>query len=125
MFKALIMDYRDLKVYQKAFELAINIHNETKSFPEDEKYSLTTQIRRSSRSVCSNLAEGYRKRRYRNYFISKLVDADSENTETMLWIEFSKEFNYIDHEIFIKWETNCQEVGALLGYMLKYPEKFS
>ena len=119
------MNYRNLKVYQMAFKLAIEIHHESKRFPEEERFSLTTQIRKSSRSVCSNLAEGYRKRRYKKHWINKLTDADSENSETLVWIEFSKEFKYIDQDQFTSWTTKCSEIGYLLNYMINYPEKFS
>lgn len=70
-----------------AFNLAVKIHDLTKNFPKEEKYSLTDQVRRSSRSVCANIAEGYRKRKYPRYFVNKLSDADSENSETMVWLE--------------------------------------
>jgi len=125
MNKSFSMNYRKLKVYQMAFKLAIEIHRESKKFPEEERYSLTNQIRKSTRSVCANLAEGYRKRRYRNHFINKLTDADSENSETMVWLEFSHEFEYIDQDLFTSWTTICTEIGYLLNYMIKYPEKFS
>jgi four helix bundle protein len=81
------MKYKSLKVYQMAFNLAVKIHDLTKNFPKEEKYSLTDQVRRSSRSVCANIAEGYRKRKYPRYFVNKLSDADSENSETMVWLE--------------------------------------
>jgi len=80
------MDFRELKAYQKAFELSMEIFNLSKSFPTDEKYSLTDQTRRSSRSVNANIAEAYRKRRYVNHFISKLTDSDAENSETNVWL---------------------------------------
>lgn len=85
------MDFRELLAYQKGFRLAMDIFN-VSSFPPDEKYSLTDQIRRSSRSVCANIAEAYRKRRYANHFISKLTDSDAENSETNVWLEFA--YNY-------------------------------
>jgi four helix bundle protein len=75
-------DYKDLIVFQKAYVLAMDIFEETKNFPTEEKFSLTDQIRRSSRSVCTNFAEAYRKRRYKAYFVSKLSDSETENTET-------------------------------------------
>jgi four helix bundle protein len=81
--------FKDLIVYQKAFSLAMEIFEISKRFPKEEKYSLTDQIRRSSRSVCSNLAESYRKRRYPAHFLSKLTDSDMENSETDVWLEFS------------------------------------
>ena len=86
--------YRDLKVYELAYKLAMEIFNESKSFPKEERYSLTDQIRRSSRSVATNIAEGYRKRRYPNMFVSKMADADSEGTETQVWLDFAQDCGY-------------------------------
>lgn len=83
------ISFRDLTVFKKAFELAMDIFELTKKFPADEKFSLTSQIRRSSRSVCSNVSEAYRKRIYRGHFISKISDADMENSETQVWLDFS------------------------------------
>ena len=103
-----IRTHKDLKVYQLAFEAALQIHEITKSFPTEEKYSLTDQIRRCSRSVCANLAEAWRKRRYKNHFISKLSDSEAEAAETQVWLDFSLAFQYIDQktrdEIFDKYE---------------------
>jgi four helix bundle protein len=118
------MGFRKLKAYQKAFELAMNIFEISKDFPKEEKYSLTDQIRRSSRSVCSNIAESYRKRRYPKHFISKLSDADAENTETLCWLDFAKACGYISKEIKIKLETKNIEVGKLVNYMINNPERF-
>lgn len=82
-------NFRELIVYRKAFKLAMDIYQETKKFPKEEQYSLTDQIRRSSRSVCSHIVEAYRKRKkYPKHFISKLSDADSENNETAVWSDF-------------------------------------
>ena len=92
------MSFRSLNAYEKSFEVAVNIYNLTKSFPAEERYSLTDQIRRSSRSVCANIGEAYRKRRYPKHFISKLSDSDAENTETQVWLDFSLKFNYISKE---------------------------
>lgn len=91
--------FKNLIVYQKAFSLAMEIYNFSKQFPNDELYSLTSQIRRSSRSVCSNIDEGYRKRQYEAYFISKMSDADMENSETQVWLNFAFECKYISEEI--------------------------
>jgi four helix bundle protein len=81
--------FRDLKVYQKAFKLAMVIYELTKLYPDEEKFGLTIQIRKSSRSVCSSIGEGYRKRKYPAHFVSKLTDADMENLETQVWLDFS------------------------------------
>ena len=86
----------DLDVYRKAFDAAVEIHVISKSFPEDEKFSLTSQIRRSSRSVCANIAEAWRKRRYKRAFINKLSDAESEAGETQVWLEFAIKFDYLE-----------------------------
>lgn len=118
------MNYRKLKVYQKAFSLAVKIHYVTKNFPKEEQYSLTDQIRRSSRSVCACLAEGYRKRRYPKHFINELSDADSENSETMVWLEFSDVFKYINNDLFNELSAECSEIGFLLNYMINNPENY-
>ena len=107
-----------------AFSLAVKIHDVTKNFPKEEKYSMTDQVRRSSRSVCASIAEGYRKRRYPKHFITKLSDADSENSETMVWLEFSDVFKYIDKDLFNELSTECSEIGFLLNYMINNPAKY-
>ncbi len=116
--------FRELKVYQIAFKLALEIYEMTKTFPAEEKYSLTDQIRRSSRSVCANIGEAYRKRRYPKHFISKLSDSDAENTETQVWLDFSLSFNYIIREEYEKLIQKSEEIGKLLNYMMNNPEKF-
>ncbi|MBS1682230.1 MAG: four helix bundle protein [Bacteroidetes bacterium] len=116
--------YRDLIVYQKAFALAIKIFYITKTFPSEEKYSLVDQIRRSSRSVCSCIAEAYRKRIYKAYFVSKSSDADGENSETIVWLEFSVANEYISQEKFNELEQDAEEVGRMLNAMIEHPEKF-
>ncbi|MCF6183362.1 MAG: four helix bundle protein [Bacteroidales bacterium] len=118
------MGFRDLKVYQTAFKLAMEIYEMTKKFPKEEKYSLTDQIRRSSRSVCANIGEGYRKRRYPKHFISKLSDSDAENTETQVWLDFSLSCKYIDREKYNNLTSKSEEVGKLLGFMMNNSEKF-
>ena len=121
-----MMDYsfKSLKVYQMSYELAMDIFEITKSFPKEEKYSLTDQIRRSSRSVCSNLAEAYRKRRYPKNFTSKISDADGEASETVVWINFSFDCKYINEEIKERLLKKYEEVGKMLGGMANNPEKF-
>lgn len=116
--------FRELAVYKKAFALAMDIFEGSKRFPNEEKYSLTDQIRRSSRSVCSNIAEGFRKRQYPSHFASKISDADSENTETQVWLDFSLKCNYIAKE---EWEdliAKSEEVGRLIHHMIVNPEKY-
>jgi four helix bundle protein len=118
------MDFRELLAYKRAFDLAMQIYELSKSFPLEEKYSLTDQIRRSSRSVCANIAEAYRKRRYPNHFISKLTDSDAENSETNVWLEFAFECNYITKEIYQKLSVKNIEIGKLINYMINNPGKF-
>lgn len=116
--------YDDLIAYKKAYNLAMEIFELTKLYPIEEKYSLTSQIRRSSRSVCANIAEGYRKRQYPAHFISKISDADMENTETTVWIDFSLSCLYINNEVHQKLKLMNVEIGRLLGDMIKHPEKY-
>lgn len=116
--------FRDLIVYRKAFELAMEVFEMTKSFPKEEKYSLTDQVRRSSRSVCANIGEGYRKRRYVAHFIAKVTDSDMENTETQVWLDFSLSCKYITKEVYEQKMTKSEEVGRLLQDMIKNPGKY-
>jgi len=118
------MDFRELLAYKKAFDLAMEIYRLSKSFPVEEKYSLTDQIRRSSRSICSNIAEAYRRRRYVAHFISKLTDSDGENSETNVWLEFALKCDYISNETFTDLSNKTIEVGKLINYMINNPEKF-
>jgi four helix bundle protein len=118
------MDYRDLIVYKKAFKLTMRIFEISKTFPLEEKFSLTDQIRRSSRSICTNIDEGYRKRRYPAHFVSKLSDSDMENTETQVWLNFSLACKYIDEATFNELDQDVVEIGRLLNYMMENPDKF-
>ncbi|MFN6486843.1 MULTISPECIES: four helix bundle protein [unclassified Nostoc] len=99
MEKEPIKNHKDLKVYQMAFDAAMKIFELSKKFPVEERYSLTDQIRRSSRSVCANLAEAWRKRRYEAAFVAKLNDCEAEAAETQTWIEFTVKCNYLDVEL--------------------------
>ncbi len=116
--------YKDLKVYLKAFELAMEIYYLSLIFPSDEKFGLTSQIRRSSRSICSNIAEGYRKRRYKAHFISKLTDADMENSETIVWIDFAFSCRFINKNTKEDLLLKAEEIGKLFCFMIKNPDKF-
>ena len=116
--------HRDLKVFQLAFRLAIEIFHETAQFPKEERYSLTDQIRRASRSVAANIAEGFRKRRYRNAFVLKLADADAEATEVLVWLEFAKAFGYLSQQKHKDLASGYEELGKMLGGMLSAPDKF-
>ncbi len=118
------MDFRELLAYKMGFQLSMEIFQLSKSFPIEEKYSLTDQIRRSSRSVCANIAEAYRKRRYPAHFVSKLTDSDGENSETNVWLEFAYECNYISKEVFLDLSGKTQEVGKLINFMINNPDKF-
>jgi len=117
-------DYKDLIVFKKAYQLAMDIFVESKSFPLEEKFSLTNQIRRSSRSVCVNLAEAYRKRRYKPHFVAKLSDSETENTETEVWLNFSRDCGYLRDEKYSDFTFRNTEVGKLLWKMINNPEKF-
>ena len=119
---AKIENHTDLQVYQKAFEAALQIFELSKSFPKEELYSLTDQVRRSSRSVCANLAEGWRKRRYEAMFISKLADAEGEAAETQVWLEFAVKCNYLKRdEAAALYAVYREVIGTLVG-MINHPE---
>ena len=117
-------NFRNLTAYKKAFALAMEIFELTKKFPKEEKYSLTDQMRRSSRSVCSCIGEAYRKRHYEGYFVSKSSDADGENTETRVWLDFSVACKYITSESWSALELRAEEVGKLINHMIENPEKY-
>ena len=116
--------FRKLIVYKKAFSLSMDIFELIQSFPKDEKFGLTSQIRNSSRSVCSNIAEGYRKRRYPAHFVSKVSDADMENSETQVWLDFALACKYIEKNTFNEIIERSLEIGRLLNHMLENPEKY-
>jgi four helix bundle protein len=119
-----IKSAKDLTVYQKAYHLAMEIFELSKTWPKDEKYSLTDQIRRSSRSVSANLREAWAKRRYEAHFISKLTDSDGENSETDTWLDFARDCHYIIAEDHARLSVECKEIGSLLGSMIKNPASF-
>ncbi|MBK7203072.1 four helix bundle protein [Candidatus Amarolinea dominans] len=119
-----IKTHRDLEVYLMAFEAAMRIFEMTKSFPKEETYSLTDQIRRSSRSVCSNLAEAWRKRRYEAAFVSKLNDSEAEATETQVWLEFSVKCDYLDATIGRELYTIYDNILGKLVNMILHPEQW-
>lgn len=118
------MDFTELLSYQKAFKLSMEIFQLSKNFPKEERYALTDQIRRSSRSVCACIAESYRKRKYPAHFISKLSDSDAENSETHVWLEFAFACKYIEEPVFNRLLSEVIEVGKLLNFMMLNPEKF-
>jgi four helix bundle protein len=118
------MRFQDLLAYKKGFDVAMEIFELTKSFPKEELYSLTDQIRRSSRSVTITIAEAYRKREYPKYFHSKLTDADAENSEIQGWLEYALACKYISQEIHDSILEKSNEVGKLINYMILNPGKF-
>jgi four helix bundle protein len=119
-----IRTVRDLKVYRKAFDSAMEIFELTKKFPKEETYSLTDQIRRASRSVCSNLSEGWRKRRYKAVFLNKLTDSGQEAAETQTWLEFSFHCKYINEETFHRLDNSYEHIFAMLYAMEKKADAF-
>ena len=124
MIKFYAMSFQSLLAYKKGFALAMRIFEISKDFPKEEKYALTDQIRRSSRSVCVNIAEGYRKRHYPKHFFNKLTDSDGENSETLVWLEFAWSCQYISTELYESLVAENDEVGKLIGYMIANPGKF-
>jgi four helix bundle protein len=111
-------------VYQLAFKLAMDIFKLSRSFPEEERYSLTSQIRRSSRSVAANIAEGFRKRQYPNMFVSKLADSDAEAAETQVWLDFAHNCGYLSQEHQKHLVTGYEDLGRMIGRMMENPERF-
>jgi four helix bundle protein len=102
----------------------MEIFHESKTFPPEEKYSLTDQIRRASRSVPTNIGEGYRRKQYPKMFVSKMSDADGEGTETQVWIDFAQACGYISEQKQKEWLEGYEEVGRMLGGMIAHPERF-
>jgi four helix bundle protein len=115
---------KDLIVYKKAYSLAMEIFEISKTFPNEEKFALTGQIRRSSRSVCMNLREAWAKRRYEAHFISKLTYCDGENSETDTSLDFAKDCQYINTEQYEFLTSEVIEIGKMLGSMINNPESF-
>jgi four helix bundle protein len=120
----MIASFKDLIVYKKAFEHAMKIFQLTKTFPKEKQFSLTDQIRRSSRSICTNIGEAWRKRRYPAHFVNKLTDADAEASETMIWLDFALECGYLDAQVHKKLSSEYEQIGRMLGAMISAPEKF-
>lgn len=120
-----IRSYRELDVYKTAMSAAMEIYEMTKAFPVEEKYSMVDQIRRSSRSVCANLAEAWRRRRYPSHFVSKLTDSDSEADETRVWLEFSLHCRYIGREQFQILDDRYDKILAQLVKMSASPESWT
>ncbi len=121
----MLRGHRDLKVFQLAYRLAMEIFHLSKRFPREEVYSLTDQIRRSSRSVAANLAEGFRKRRYPNMLVNKLTDCDGEATETQVWLDFALDCGYLCQESHDHLTNGYEEVGRMLSGMMANPRRFA
>lgn len=119
-----VRNFKETTVSKKAFSLAMEVFEISKTFPQEEKYSLTDQIRRSSRSVCTNLGEAYRKRQYPAHFVSKISDCDAENSETGVWLDFAYTCKYLTQEIHLNLISKSEEVGNLLNHVLNNPEKY-
>ena len=119
-----IQSAKDLTVYKLAYKLAMDIFELTKRFPPEEKFALTSQIRRSSRSVCLNLREAWAKRRYEAHFISKLTDSDGENSETDSSLDFARDCEYISTDEHRALTSKCGEIGRMLSGMMKKSSLF-
>ena len=119
-----IKHFRDLEVYQRAFKAAMRIFEITKSFPAEEKYSMTDQIRRSSRSVCSNLAEAWRKRKYKAVFVNKVTDAMQEASESETWLEFALACKYISEDLFTELDEEYENIIGMLNSVERNADKF-
>jgi len=117
--------YRDLKVFELAYRLALEIHEVTRGFPSEERYALVDQIRRSSRSVPANLAEAWKKRRYGKAFVSKLIDCAGEAGETEVWLDFSRDFGYLDADNHQALLNRYDEVSRMLSGMIEKASKFT
>lgn len=120
-----IRTHKELKVYQLAFEAAMDVFEITKSFPKEERYSLVDQMRRSSRSVAANISEAFRKRRYPKSFIAKLSDSEGEAAETQTWLDFSLSCKYIDEQIHDKLFDKYDHIIAMIVNMINQPEKWT
>ena len=117
-------NFKETKVYKLAYEQAMEIFDLTKLFPKEEKFSLIDQVRRSSRSVCTNIAEAFRKKRYPAHFVLKVTDSDAENSETGVWFDFSKDCLYITSEKYILLIERNEQIGKLLNHMINKPDKY-
>jgi four helix bundle protein len=122
MEKKLIRTHHDLEIYQTAFNLAMMVFQKTKSFPKEERYSLTDQVRRSPRSVCANLAEAWRKRRYEASFLSKLSDAEAEGAETQVWLEFAVQCGYLEVEVGQELSASYDNILGKIVSLINNPQ---
>lgn len=115
---------KELNVYKAAYELAMRVFEATKPFPPEERYALTSQVRRSSRSICLNLREAWAKRRYEAHFLSKLTDGDGENSETDSSLDFAEGCEYTSESEHAELTRLCTEIGKMLGSMIRNPSPF-
>ena len=121
----ILRSHKELDVYQLSFKTSMVIYNYTKTFPKDELFSLTSQIRRSSRSVSANIAEAFRKRRYEKAFISKLSDSEAEAAETQVWLDYALECEYIPKSLYLKLFNDYDNILGKIVNMINHPEKWS
>jgi len=117
-------NFKQTRVFKLAYEQAMEIFKITKKFPPEEKYSLTDQVRRSSRSVCANITEAYRKKKYPAHFVLKITDSDAENSETNIWLDFSKDCAYLALDLHLNFVARNDEIGRLLNHMINDPDKY-
>ena len=119
-----VTSFRELRVYREACDLDYQVFVDSKAFPREEMFSLTDQVRRSSRSIGANLAEAWAKRRYRAHFVSKLTDADAELQETRHWVDRAAAYGYLEAARRASLEERCDRIGGMLGNMIQHPESF-
>ena len=118
------MGYRDLRVFQRAYSLALEVFRLSKSFPVEERYSLTSQLRRASSGVAANIAEGFRRHAYPGQLSSRLTDADAEATETQVWLDFARDHGYLDRTRAEELKQEYEEIGRILGKILQNPMRY-
>ena len=123
--KSRVLRHTDLEVYARAFAAAMKVFQLTKSFSAEERYSRTDQVRRSSRSVCANIAEAWRKRRYEAAFVSKLSDAEGEAAESQVWLQFSVECKYLDRPVAKELYAEYDAITAMLVHMINHPTNWT
>lgn len=121
----IVKSHKELVVFQTAFKVSMEIFFQTKSFPKEEVYSLTSQILRSSRSVTANIAEAFRKRRYEKAFIAKLSDSEAEAGETQVWLDYSLKCGYLTEDIYQKFYQEYDKIIGMIIRMMQHPEKWS
>ncbi len=121
----MLRGHRDLRAFQLSYKLAMEIFQLSRAFPKEEAFALTNQIRRSSRSVTANLAEGFRKRRYPNMFVNRMTGRDGEASENQVWIDFALDCGYMSQQNHDRLTAVYEEVGKMLSSMMTNPEKFA